>query len=273
MIDIHHHLLFGIDDGSKTLEQSVAMVEMACADGITHIVATPHANHNYPYNRERNEGLLQQIRDALPSDVAAKMTLGLGCDFHLNFENTEDARTHKTRYTINETEYLLIELPDIGIPNTMDTILYNMRVDGITPILTHPERNATLQRTPEKLTEWVANGLLLQVTAGSATGHFGKTAEDFAWQLLNKQWVHFLATDAHDLERRPPKMSFAYTLIEERLGKPTADRLCISNPSAVFEGKPFPEQPPTLGLSNTEPEEDDEEDTRPGFFKRLLGFR
>jgi protein-tyrosine phosphatase len=270
MVDIHHHLLFGIDDGSQTLESSVAMVEMAAADGITHIVATPHANDRYPYDRERNERILQEIRDALPEEVAAKVTLGLGCDFHLNFENTEDARLHKSRYTINEHEYLLIELPDIGLPARVQEILYNMRLDGQTPILTHPERNATLQRTPEKLRPWLQSDLLLQVTAGSVTGRFGPVAEAMAWELLQKQWVHFIATDAHNLDRRPPILSEAYQLITERLGEETARRLCVTNPLAVFEGRPLPEQPEPLGLFEPLPA-DDGPISKPNFWKKIFG--
>ena len=264
MIDIHQHLLPGIDDGSKSIEQSVAMVQMAMEDGITHVVATPHANDRYTYSRERNEDLLQQVRDALPADVAAAMTLGLGCDFHLNFENTEDARLHNRRYTINEKEYLLIELPDIGISNRIDEILYNLRIGGMTPILTHPERNVTLQRSPAKLNDWIAKGLLLQVTAGSVLGNFGPAAEALALTLLKADSVHFLASDAHDLERRTPTMSAARRLIDERLGEETATRLCVTNPLAVFEGKPLPDQP----MQDAEPE--DAED-KPSLWKRIFG--
>jgi protein-tyrosine phosphatase len=271
MVDIHHHLLFGIDDGSKTLENSVAMVTMAAADGVTHIVATPHANEQYPYDRERNEGLLQQIRDALPGDVAATMTLGLGCDFHVNFENTQAARTDKNRYTINQHEYLLIELPDIGLPASMPEILYDMRVHGMTPILTHPERNATLQRTPEKLRDWMKTDLLVQVTAGSVTGTFGPKSQEMAWSLLEKHWVHFIASDAHNLERRPPVLSNAYEAIAKRMGEETARRLCMTNPLAVFEGRPLPAQPEPLGLFETTMPEDDGQDGKSSFWRRIFG--
>jgi protein-tyrosine phosphatase len=263
MVDIHQHLLFGIDDGSKSLAQSVAMVQMAMDDGFTHVVATPHANDQYPYDRVRNQSLLAQIRDALPADVAAAMTLGLGCDFHLNFENTEDARLHPRRYTINETEYLLIELPDIGIPARIDEILYDLRVAGMTPILTHPERNVTLQRTPAKLQEWVEKGLLLQVTAGSVLGDFGATAESMAWSLLRKNVVHFLATDAHDTQRRTPTMSAARRRVEERLGESTSDRLCVTNPKMVFEGRPLPQQPAPV-------EREVDPELKPGLWKRIF---
>ncbi len=261
MIDIHHHLLPGIDDGSRDLENSVAMVQMAAEDGITHIVATPHANHAYSYSRERNETLLQQLRDALPSDTATNITLGLGCDFHLNFENIEDAHQHRQRYTINQHEYLLLELPDFNIPSNLEDVLYRMRVDGLVPILTHPERNATLQRRPELLQTWIENGLLVQVTAGSVMGNFGGKAEAMAWNLLRSGSVHFLATDAHDLVRRPPQMSAARQLLAKKLGGPTADLLTRANPLAVFEGRSLPDQ--------IAPEAPAESEDRP-FWKRLF---
>src|ERR1700744_1265782 len=104
MIDIHHHLPFGLDDGPTDLEPSVAMVEAAAADGITHIVCTPHANTRFPFQPEVNEERLAAIR-ARTND---KVTLGLGCDFHLFFDNIEDALKNRTKYTINQKQYLLV---------------------------------------------------------------------------------------------------------------------------------------------------------------------
>ncbi len=163
----------------------------------------------------------------------------------------------------------MIELPDVGIPNRIDEVLYQMRIDGLTPILTHPERNATIQRSRSRLREWMQNGLLLQVTAGSVTGHFGPTAETVAWELLEPRWVHFLATDAHNLDRRPPHMSAARRLVAERLGSETAERLCVTNPLSVFEGRPFPPQPMAIGVFEQFGEDD--EDEKPSLWKRLFG--
>ncbi|MGI4853855.1 MAG: tyrosine-protein phosphatase [Janthinobacterium lividum] len=264
MIDIHHHLLPGIDDGSRDLATSLAMVQMAVEDGITHIVATPHANHTYSYDRDRNQGLLDEIRNALPDETRKRVQLGLGCDFHLNFENVEDARVNGTRYTINQTEYLLVELPDFNIPTRLDEVLYNLRVAGLTPILTHPERNGTLQRSPERLTDWIKSGLLVQVTAGSVLGAFGTKARDMAWRLLRAGSVQFLATDAHDTVRRPPRMMEARVQVEKRLGAELADLLCVGNPLAVFEGRPLPTQPSLRSIEN-------EDGEGKSIWKRLFG--
>ncbi len=254
MIDLHHHLLFGIDDGSPDLATSVAMVEMAAADGVTHIVATPHANDEYAYDRARNEALLQQIRDALPPSAARAVTLGLGSDFHLSFENTEDIRTRGPLYAINDGPYLLVELADTAIPHRIDEVFYTMRVNGLTPILTHPERNATLQRSRTRLRSWLGADLLVQVTAGSLTGTFGKVAEKIAWELLTNNWAHFVSSDAHNLTRRTPRLSEAYGLVSKRLGAPTAQRLFVTNPLAVFEGRPLPPQPEPLGIYGDAPQ-------------------
>lgn len=248
MVDIHHHLIFGVDDGSPDLPTSVAMVQMAAEDGVTHLVATPHANEQYAYDRVAHEDRLQQIRDALPGSVASRIQLGLGSDFHLDYDNTANIGDVTRHYAINGGPYLLIELSDIAIPARIDELLYQMRVAGLIPILTHPERNSTLQRSRERLREWMKADLLVQVTANSLTGQFGKTAGRVAWELMEKQWVHFVSSDAHDLTRRTPRLSAAYEVVAKRMGEETAQRLFVTNPLAVFQGKALPSQPEPLGV-------------------------
>ena len=248
MVDIHHHLIFGVDDGSPDLPSSVAMVQMAAEDGVTHLVATPHANEQYAYDRVAHEGRLQQIREALPRSVAAKIQLGLGSDFHLDYDNTVNIGSVTMQFAINGGPYLLIELADTGIPARIDEVLYQMRVAGLIPILTHPERNSTLQRSRGRLREWMKAEMLVQVTANSLTGQFGKTAERIAWELMDKQWVHFVSSDAHDLTRRTPRLSAAYEVVRKRMGAETAERLFVTNPLAVFECRNMPPQPEALGV-------------------------
>ena len=241
MIDLHHHLLPGIDDGSPDLETSIAMARMAAEDGITHVVATPHASSRYPFEPALIAERLALLRAAL-NDRGIPLLLATGCDFHVNFENIRDAIDHPRKYTLNATEYLLVELPDLAISPHLGETLYELRLAGMSPILTHPERNPTLQRDGERLKDWLRHGLLVQVTAGSVLGQMGKSAERMAHMLLANRWVHFLATDAHDLKFRPPQMRNAHDLVAERYGAEYADLLCTANPLAVFQGQELPEQ-------------------------------
>jgi protein-tyrosine phosphatase len=243
MIDIHHHLLPGLDDGARSLDISLAMVEMAIADGITHIACTPHASHHYYFDPEKNATLFAQLQDAVQRRFGEQITLGLGCDFHLMFDNIEDAQRHPTRYTINGHNYLLVEFPDSAIsPNTPQTF-YQLSLSGMTPIITHPERNPILARQPERMAEWLKAGALIQVTASSLAGRFGQTAERAATWLLDHQWVHFLATDAHNTQSRPPRLRAAFDFVAQQYGLATAARLCIANPRAAFYGEPLEAQP------------------------------
>jgi len=262
MIDIHHHLIYGVDDGSRDLETSVQMVEMAAADGITHIVCTPHAVERYPYQPQVNADRLAEIKDR----VGGKVQLGLGCDFHLSFENIDDALAHPHKYTLNGLNYLLVEFPDTMISSRITDMFYEMMVVGMRPIITHPERNLTLQRKPERLTEWLHQGCLVQVTANSLTGRFGKRAQEMGFQLIQQGRVHFLATDAHDLKSRPPIMSEARKVVADKFGADTAERLCVTNPLAAFEGKPIPEAPIPEWDQPATPKP-----SRPGFLSRLFG--
>jgi protein-tyrosine phosphatase len=250
MIDIHHHLLFDLDDGSRTLEMSIDMAAMALADGITHVVCTPHANERFPFRPELNRARLNALEEALLAKGIGPLVLGLGCDFHLMYENVEDALHAPTRYTINGRNYLLVEFPEYSIsPNTSET-LYDLRLSGMTPIITHPERNPILLKQPERMAEWLSTGALIE-----------------------RNWVHFIATDAHNLASRPPQMRTAYNTIAAKYGEETAQRLCVDNPRCAFEGLPLPAQPELLDLSKeVDPlrSESARKAGKTGFFGRLF---
>lgn len=262
MVDIHHHLLPGLDDGAKSMDVSVEMARLAAAEGITHIVCTPHANGQFPFKPAVNAARIEELRARL---AAAKIpiTLGQGCDFHLSYDNIADARAHPRRYTINSLSYLLVELPDFGLPPGLTETFYEFQLAGITPILTHPERNPTLINEPERIATWLRGGLLIQVTADSLTGHKGKTAQRTALSLLEKRWVHFLATDAHNATSRPPRFKEAYQLVAEKFSPSYAHALCVSNPLAAFLGRPFEVEEEPRGLYGDEPNE------AQGFWQRL----
>jgi protein-tyrosine phosphatase len=260
MVDIHNHLLAGLDDGPKDLETSLAMARMAAADGITHLVATPHANNRYPFDPAQIEGRLSALRDALASE-GVDLTLGSGCDFHLSYENIQDAHQHPRKYSINGKNYLLVELPDLSIARQMDEAFYELRLAGLEPILTHPERNPALQKDASRMEEWLRQGMLVQVTTSSVLGQMGPVAERMAHRMLANRWVHFLATDAHNLNARPPQMRAACDAVAQKYGQAYAHRLCVENPLAVFEGRPLPPQDEMLNLF----------DQKPSFFQRIFG--
>jgi len=247
MIDIHNHLLPGLDDGSPDLKTSVAMARMAAEDGITHIVATPHASHRYTFSPELIADRLLELRTALAHENVP-LTVASGCDFHLSYDNIQDALQHPRRYTINATEYLLVELPDLGLSKSVGETLYELRLAGMNPILTHPERNPTLQRDPVRMESWMRDGLQLQITAGSVLGYMGKPAQKMAHSLLSKRWVHYIATDAHNTDRRPPLMRKTFDLIANQYGEDYARLICVDNPAAVFAGNPLPPQQEPHGL-------------------------
>jgi protein-tyrosine phosphatase len=270
VVDLHHHLLPGLDDGAPDLATSVKMARMAADDGITHVVCTPHASSRYRFDPTRNESALAQLREAL-ADAGVRLILGAGCDFHLSYDNVQNALENPRRYTINAGEYLLVELPDYALPPTLEQTFYELRLAGLTPILTHPERNPSLQQDASRLAAWVRDGLLTQVTAASVTGLMGRKAQKLTHRLLADRWVHFISTDAHNISNRPPQMRSACDQIASRYGAAYAQRLCTENPQAVFDNRPLPPQDSPLRLYGEPAEGDDFEDEKPrGLLGRLF---
>ncbi len=262
MVDIHHHLLFGLDDGSNSIETSVEMAKLAVADGITHVVCSPHANGNYAFDPAVNATRTADLRARL-AEQNIPLTLGSGCDFHLSFDNVTRAKVDPARFSINGLGYLLVEVPDYGLPPGLTETFYELQLAGLTPILTHPERNPTLQKEPARLMDWLRSGVLMQVTADSLTGHKGKHAQRMAHDLLEKRWVHFLATDAHNTSSRPPRMRQAHDLVATQYGASYAHALCLTHPLAVFLGKQFEVAEEPRGLF--------EEEKEPNWWQRMTG--
>jgi len=243
MIDIHCHPLPATDDGPKTLEVAVEMCRMAAADGVTHLVATPHCNYEYAFQPEENRAKLAQLQ----AEVGDVPNLLLGCDFHLSYDNIRHLIENRTQFTINLSSYVLVEFADHFVPEQMDHVFYELQVAGLTPIVTHPERNPVCRRKLEILYNWVTRNCLVQVTAQSYTGGFGRTAQRFAEQLLERNLIHFFASDAHDTQYRPPVLSSCYQKVVAARGEALADLLLKRNPEAVVKGLPLPAGPPPLG--------------------------
>jgi protein-tyrosine phosphatase len=239
MIDIHCHILPGLDDGPDSFDLSCEMAEMAIADGVTQIIGTPHASQDHPFI----PNLVKQRRDELQAMFEGRLLLATGCDFHLSFENLREIQTAPERFTLNQKNYLLVEFADFSIPPSLDQALHEMQLAGIQPIVTHPERNPLIRAQPERLFRWLRQGCYVQVTAQSLSGRFGRAAQEVAKEWLDKGAVHFLASDAHNVTSRPSRLREAFDDLAKTRGETVARALLIENPLAVFEGRPLPYVP------------------------------
>jgi protein-tyrosine phosphatase len=239
MVDLHCHILPGLDDGPDTMEVSLAMAETAIADGITHVVATPHSSDKYLFDFAR----VRQLRDALRAKIGDRLKIATGCDFHLNPENLGALRKDARPYCINQRDYLLLEFNEISIPPSMDQTLHEIQLAGVRPVITHPERNSILRARPERLKKWVGQGCFAQVTGGALTGVFGPVAQKVGLQWIREGLIHFVASDAHNTQTRPLRLQPAYDVVRDQFGDPKARALFQENPLAAFEGRELPHVP------------------------------
>jgi protein-tyrosine phosphatase len=249
MIDLHTHILPGLDDGSSDIDESLAMAQVAYEDGIHTIVATPHVLPG-AFNNDKNKilsavaGLNQTLKE---QDIAVDILPGaeyyLESDLPLKLSQGE-------LLTINDNgRYLLVELPSAFIPEYTLQILYEIQLQGVTPIIAHPERNAGFIRRPTTLQELISRGVLAQATSASITGLFGKRVKQTAYSFLKQGLVHLVSSDAHSANGRAPLLSQARKEIEQHLGSNLARQLVIQNPCSIAEGESI--DPPLISRSKT----------------------
>ena len=233
MVDIHSHILPSVDDGAKSWEMAVEMCRMAAADGITHMVASPHSNDEFKYDRKAHEATLAQLREKINGALA----LSLGCDFHMSFDNIMAVRKNPAEFCIGNTNYLLVEFSDFGVSRQLLTTLEEFLNFGLVPIVTHPERNPMFQAKPELILQMASLGCVIQVTANSFTGFWGNGPRKTAEWLLKKNAIHVLASDAHDPKRRTPILSKGRDIVAGLAGDDVANLLVSENPEAIVRGE------------------------------------
>ncbi len=250
MIDLHCHILPAIDDGARTLDEAVAMCRAAAADGCSALVATPHQRRAAWWNCDRDA--LRELRRSLAAAIADELPglsiLG-GGEIRVDGEilaETEALAAAARRdagtglMALAGSRYLLLEFAPGEVPEAAADLVHELSVAGWRPILAHPEHIPWLAGELGNVERLVALGACCQVTAMSVTGDFGRRAQAVALRLIEAGLAHFVASDAHDLERRPPGLSRARRAIAARWGEALADRLCTANPRAVIEDRPLP---------------------------------
>ncbi|MDQ0243666.1 protein-tyrosine phosphatase [Bacillus fengqiuensis] len=218
MIDIHCHILPGIDDGAKTIEDSVAMAKTAVADGITTIIATPH-HQNGRYINEGSSIIerVQELNDELTKQNIP-LTILPGQEPRIYGELVQDYEKGHVLTLNDGKKYVLIEFSSNQVPKYAEQLLFDIQLQGLNPIIVHPERNAQIMEQPDILYNFVKKGALTQVTASSVTGHFGKKIQKFSQQLIEANLTHFIASDAHNTSGRTFRLNEAYDFIENQYG-------------------------------------------------------
>lgn len=218
MLDIHSHILFGVDDGAKDLEESKTLLLTAAREGISEIIATPHLDPTYQTSREVILDRVTQLQ-ALATEHNLPIQIFPGQEVRLYDQLVTDLKAGKLVTLKDKHEFLLVEFPQSHAPGYADHIFYDMQLLGVTPILVHPERNNDLIKKPELAKHYQNNGVLMQVTAGSFLGKFGKASKKSAMALLSNDLVDFIASDAHHLGVRDFHMKDARRALYRKFGE------------------------------------------------------
>lgn len=244
VIDLHSHILPGLDDGAADWERSLAMARHAAADGISEIVCTPHWMPG-KYENRRTEILarLEEFRARI-AEADIPLTLHAGAELHLDAAIAARVRGGELLTLADGGRYILLELPEEALPDGMEDFFWNLQLEGLRPILSHVERNPVLRRDPARLRRWVETGVLTQITAASLAGRFSNGTREFALQLLKQRLAHVLATDAHGMSTRKPELSAALKEVEAVVGAEAANRMVRGIPEKILRGESVePDEP------------------------------
>ena len=273
MIDLHSHILHGLDDGPETMDESIQMCWMSYRDGVSIIVATPHTlNGSYQNNRSTILAKVEELNALIKKFGVQSSELGVeypkledfyhcqsaicnlqsaielkilpGADVHFSNEILHQLDQGEVTTVGDGKKFLILEFPFHTIPFGAEDVLFQLMARRITPIISHPERNLEITRRPKRYYEMIRMGYFGQVTAMSLTGGFGAKIKGFAEKLLKKRLVHLIASDAHNVNERPPGLTHAVREAEKIVGKEEARKMVTEYPKAILEGrKPYVPDP------------------------------
>jgi len=244
-VDLHCHILPGLDDGAETMDVSLAMARLAAADGVGTIVATPHIFRGD--HALKDPGAIgrkcDELNRALKENVIPVQVLP-GAEVHISHDLIAEIRADREHLVLNRSSYLFVEFPSEHVFSGIKDLFFELMSDGITPIITHPERNAVFCRNPGLLYELIQMGALSQANAGSFEGRYGRLAAESVCRFLSLNLVHFIASDGHDARAYGPRLSAAVLKAEPIVGRDRALALVRENSLAVIKDGQMPPFPP-----------------------------
>jgi protein-tyrosine phosphatase len=244
MIDIHCHILPGLDDGVRDLDESLNMAMLAVNEGISKIIATPHhANGVYDNFPSSVIPVLQALNEVLQEREIPLVILP-GQEIRVHRELIDGVQRREC-LTLNEGRYILIELPSSHVPKTTEDLIYELQVEGLRPIIAHPERNREIADNPDVLFALIQEGALSQVTAHSINGHFGAKVKKLALELCRRNLAHVVASDAHHPKLRPFGLREAMEVVAAEIGEDTR-REYLRNAECVVNNETFTPSAPMV---------------------------
>jgi protein-tyrosine phosphatase len=240
VIDLHFHCLPGVDDGPDGWEEAVALCRAAAADGTTTVVATPHVLRGQWLNEDpgRRDELILRLNTLLEGTPSVLP----GCEYLFSSDMVElvEKGASGPITPLNRSRYVLMEFPAMVPFRAAEAALHELSLAGVVPIVAHPERQTAFQREPELLARFARRGGLAQITGGSLLGEFGDAARETAGELFRRGLVHLVASDAHDLDLRPPRLAEAREEVRAEWGSEAELGLFEGNPRAILASEPIP---------------------------------
>ncbi|MFF2753493.1 tyrosine-protein phosphatase [Psychrobacillus sp. NPDC058041] len=246
MIDIHSHILYGVDDGPTNKEETIKLLENAIKEGITEIISTSHVLHPQ-YNSEAD--VVKQQLITLQQEIVEQrlpLKLHLGHEVRLR-DNLIELLKEEKIHTLAGSKYVLLELPSQGIPKYTTDVIHALLSEDILPVIAHPERNRAIAENPTRLTKLINNGALAQITAGSLAGHFGRGIQKLSLQLVDANLVHTYGSDVHNLKTRPYKFDAGLRYLEKHKRLDAVDIFLENNARIVENSEVIILEPEELG--------------------------